>query len=453
MPADLLAAVSSGDREWALEILTSTPEVVNAVEKNGQAALHLAVARRDVEMVRLLLQFGANPRAGAGRPWEARSPLAMARSRGYSEIEALFEQEPQAEERTEDELVERVKSAVRSGDLEYLHAHAAQFKAPADQEGWLLRLAVDARRPEVLTLLLDLGFDPDGRVKVDGEDGDTWGMPLYACVRARAHRMAGMLLNRGADPNGRVYASGTPLSEAYGQIDEEMIELLIRFGGKPNPSMAGLYRRMDLALEMLAEHGDASLPDDGFGAGPVPEQLVSAAARGGAADVMRLAIDRVTIPLGDRRWHGLLRSPLGFWNHWYGPWCHQDWDRGTYLECFRMALARSGPPVERYENGQTILHAIASMGDHVRDSEVVDFAAAALDAGATLDARDEMLKSTPLGWAARWGRLPLVQLLLDRGADAAENGAEPWARPLAWAETRGHSEVAALLTDRTLPPQ
>jgi ankyrin repeat protein len=75
--------------------------------------------------------------------------------------------------------------------------------------------------------------------------------------------MAEMLLERGADPNGQVYASGTPLSEAYGQRDERMIALLERYGGKSNASMAGLYRRADLARHLLKEFGDTPLPDDG----------------------------------------------------------------------------------------------------------------------------------------------------------------------------------------------
>ena len=38
-----------------------------------------------------------------------------------------------------------------------------------------------------------------------------------------------------------------------------------------------------------------------------------------------------------------------------------------------------------------------------------------------------------LGWACRWGRIELVKLLLDRGADPVEAEAEPWA-------TRGHGQ-------------
>jgi ankyrin repeat protein len=260
--------------------------------------------------------------------------------------------------------------------------------------------------------------------------------------------MARMLLEHGADPNGQVYASGTPLSEAYGQRDERMIALLEKFGGKSNASMAGLYRRPDLARRLLDEFGDQILPDDGFSSGPVAQQLLGAAARGGDPQILRMALDRVDIPQGDLRWNGLLQAPLGFWNHWVGPWCHLEWDRGAYLSCFKTILERSGPPNAPLNCGATILHQIVVMGDHVRPEERVAFATAALDAGAKLDLRDDLLKSTPLGWACRWGREDLVRLFLARGADPLEKHAEPWATPLAWAQKKGRHAIVAMLNDQ-----
>jgi ankyrin repeat protein len=57
------------------------------------------------------------------------------------------------------------------------------------------------------------------------------------------------------------------------------------------------------------------------------------------------------------------------------------------------------------------------------------------------------LKSTPLGWACRWGRVEVVKLLLERGADPVEKDAEPWATPRAWAEKMGRAEVLAVLRE------
>jgi ankyrin repeat protein len=75
----------------------------------------------------------------------------------------------------------------------------------------------------------------------------------------------------------------------------------------------------------------------------------------------------------------------------------------------------------------------------------VGFASAVLDAGGRLDVRDALLKSTPLGWACRWGLANVVRLFLDRGADPIEARAEPWATPRAWAERMHHQEVLGLL--------
>jgi len=86
------------------------------------------------------------------------------------------------------------------------------------------------------------------------------------------------------------------------------------------------------------------------------------------------------------------------------------------------------------------------MGDWVADEEASQFAEALLDAGAKMDVRDEILQSTPLGWACRWGRASVARLLLDRGADRLEADAEAWARPRAWAEKMGHGEIVKMLT-------
>jgi ankyrin repeat protein len=119
-----------------------------------------------------------------------------------------------------------------------------------------------------------------------------------------------------------------------------------------------------------------------------------------------------------------------------------------------MILARCHANV-RGSFGRTILHDVMAMGFHdgasgwITDQEALAFAVTLLDAGARTDVRDDLLESTPLGWACRWGRTPIVEELLRRGVDPGEPGAKPWATPRAWARKMGHREILALLDART----
>jgi hypothetical protein len=114
------------------------------------------------------------------------------------------------------------------------------------------------------------------------------------------------------------------------------------------------------------------------------------------------------------------------------------------LECFTLALERCDADVSLYF-GRTILHDVVGIHGRDRKGDAVGFASAVLDAGGRLDIRDALLKSTPLGWACRWGLTDVVKLFLDHGADPVEADAEPWASPRAWAEKTHHREILVLL--------
>ena len=79
-------------------------------------------------------------------------------------------------------------------------------------------------------MLLDLGFDPDERRRLDEGDESvvSWGMALQHCVSTGKSEMGEMLLQHGADPNALIYASGDPVFSAYAQKDWTMLALLTR---------------------------------------------------------------------------------------------------------------------------------------------------------------------------------------------------------------------------------
>jgi hypothetical protein len=224
-----------------------------------------------------------------------------------------------------------------------------------------------------------------------------------------------------------------------------MVDLLRRRGGVVSADTAAIYRQTGLAREMLADDARGELQPAVSPGKPLAEELLRFGASGGDPEIVRMALEHVAWPQDDPRWFRCLTEPLSFWHHI--PWLYagnREFDRGTYLHCFRLILERCDPNVIGGFT-RTALHEVAAMGEHVADDEAAAFAQALLDAGARMDVRDDILKSTPLGWACRWGRAGVVKAMLERGADPWEENAEPWAQPRAWAEKMGHREIVEML--------
>jgi len=448
------AAVAYGEGAW-LQVRHAEGKLANGLPKNQgyRGLLEIAVYHNRPDMLELLLDLGFDPdepvRKDPSNEYARYGPLTCCVRTGRIRMAEM--------------LVARGAtltpwSAVFLGKGEWLRAqHAAGMlenlvdtdRLRQDEGGGLISMAVKHERPDMLQVLLDLGLDPDERVRLDNVDEAVYtaGGPLHHCAGSGEHAMAEMLLKHGADPNAQVYATGSPIWRAYRERDTAMIELLRRYGAIVTPDIAGYLRDTPLALRIFEDEDAGRLP-----AGTVPEgktvaeEILDPAVSGGAPDILKLALDRLSWPRNDRRWSGILRSSICFWHHI--PWIRSpkwDLDRTTYLDCFRMILDRADPNLRAGQFGQTPLHEVAAMGNWVTDEEVVQFASVLLDAGARTDVRDDLLKSTPLGWACRWGRVGMVKLLIERGADPVEIDAEPWAKPRVWAEKMKHGEVLDVL--------
>lgn len=456
----LADAIRAGDlAEVVQEMLQARPELADMTTSYGDEhrPIHYAVMKRSPHMVRLLMQHGANARQGIDPHRDATTAWTIAKERGYEELVAIIEEEEQrrveAKSAREAEVIgdERARDAVAAGDMEWLqarHAEGTLVNPIRWDGGGLLTVAVRHNRPEMLALLLDFGFDPDERVSSGEGDWVAYsqGYPLWYCAALGRREMAERLLERGASPNVHVDSSGSSVYSAYSHKQWDMVELLCRHGGVVSADTAAIYRQTDLARQMLEDEARGVLSQGIVSPGkPVAEELLHFGASGGDPEIVRMALERIDWPRNDERWFRSLAEPLSFWHHI--PWLYagnHELDRGTYLPCFRLILERCDPNVMG-GFGRTVLHEVAAMGDHVTDEEARPFARALLDAGARTGVRDEILKSTPLGWACRWGRAEVAKALLENGADPVELDAEPWARPRAWAEKMGHAGVLALL--------
>jgi ankyrin repeat protein len=547
--ARLHEAVEKGDLGAARALLARRPEIVDLMRGGPSGfeirALHIAVMRRDVAMTRLLLEAGADTRAGIWPNRDATGPLTMAEERGYDEIVALivaqeetlgarvanafdfgfrrlqhammtggeeaviavFESEPALPGVCPPDGLTMLHRAAGQGTLRvarWLLDHGADVNRKS-REGWtpldfaawecraeepwggsiceamalllverggaltprsaaalgrgdylascpldslqgkdLLQVAVRSDRPAVLRQLLEMGLDPDERMQIGAHEDQTFsaGGPLMEAVNTGRIEMARMLLEHGADPNAQVWTSGSPTFAAYSggsppthAPDPAMIDLLLKHGGWIDAASVGYVRQVEIARRMLAGDLDPHVELGTFSGQTVAEQILWSGASGRSADIVRMALERIDWPRDDPRWFSMLWRPLPG---------HEDLNDAEQADCresFRLILARCDPNLQTRESGQTMLHEVIA-----RDHGVgMSLASILLDAGAHTDVRDGFLKSTPLGWACRWGRLELVELLLARGADPIEPEAEPWATPLAWAERRQHAGIASIL--------
>jgi ankyrin repeat protein len=451
--AALADAVRAGDIAEVRRMLQSRPELADTAMSYGDEhrPIHFAVMNRSPEMVRLLMQHGASAREGIDPHRPATTAWMLAKDRGYDEIVAIIEdeehrpglpeEEPPEEEKQPPEEIrgdEEFRDAVAQGNAEWLRArHAAgTLSNPIRWSGGgLLTVAVEHNLPDILKLLLDYGFDPNERVSMGPGDWVAYsqGYPLWTCAAQGKRELAEILLAHGADPNVHVDSSGSSVHSAYSHKQWEMVDLLLQHGGEVTADTAAIYRQTHLIREVLTN------------AKADPAEVLRFGAMGGSPEIVAMALEKIDWPRDDPRWFRMLSEPLYLWHHI--PWLqggNKNFDRATYLTCFRLILQRCEPNVTG-GFGRTALHEVAAMLDHITDEEAASFAEALLNAGARVGGRDDILNSTALGWACRWGRAKVAGLMLEHGADPVEADAEQWARPRAWAEKRGHSEIVELL--------
>ncbi len=476
----LAEAVRAGDLAGVRAMLKARPEIVNfdQAENDEHRPIHYAVFARHAEMVRLLMEHGADARSGIYPHRPATTAWRIAKDRGYDGIVAIIEQEeakrPDAamqptnelieafENRDEDKLIAMLENGAAPRDIDaaarhgfgrivrWLAEHGAEMTARAavalGDADWLrgrardgeelLTTAVKHDRPEILRLLLDEGLDPNERHRLEQLEETVWSaaQPLWTCANEGKIEMARMLLERGADPNVHVYASGPAMHPAFVRKDAAMLELLERHGGVVPPVTVGLERDVERARRMLAEEAAGKrLPDGILEGRNVSEDLLRGAADSGEPEIVRMALPGVDWERGDGRWYWILLQAV---------WSSKP-------EVLRLVAERCDVTMRHPRFGRTILHDVGALGGKEVAAASGVLAAVLLDHGARLDVRDDVLRSTPLGWACRWGRVEMVRVLLDRGADPVEADAEPWARPRAWAGKGGNPAVIEALAVRT----
>lgn len=413
--ASLLVAVDAGDQAALKKIFAERPELVSAANTLGETALHRAVRRSDFDLVRQLLAWGA--------------PVDARRGDGTRALHLALEHPGSKRPYADGLRAGSIAGYLLANGAEYtLYAAVVLNDAPTVERilrtdpGQANRPDSNGRRPitpaasrgdvEMLRKLLTAGADPNAAVP-GGPRGDA----LWQAVWNQHLEVVRLLLLHGADPNAPVESSGRPIDFAR---DPEMRALLVEHGGVEHSdeqsSLLSAISRGDTAAvaPILEAHpnwlGD---PNAFWGEG-----------------VLSVPANKADVPMLELLMECGAKAPPV-----------TKWARSYYFKhehIARLLLERGAiDPNHRNWLQITILHDMAHAGD-LRKAELL------LDHGADINAIDDEYRSTPLGFAARFGHLSMVCFLLERGADPTAAGA-PWAGPAEWAQKRGHVQIVDVL--------
>ncbi len=407
-------AAATDDLPRVQELLDGDATLVNCADRAGRTPLHCAVLGSARNVVSLLLDRGADIHALAGK--------------GPRDIQAIdlaiWSPNPVAPARGDFQTARLLLARGAACDLAVASAlgDIARVTAILDQDPDRIRemraygrraltAAVECKRANIARLLLDRGADPTWP-----EAGADRGAALRMASGADDREMVELLLAHGADPNSGVDSGGS----ATWAASPELRPLLIAHGGKLDPYDLVWADEDDEVMRRVME--DPHSAETGCGG-----VFTAVCTRGKRDLLVRLLDAGIRVPPVLTACRGYLLEDI---------------------EMFRMLLdSGMNPDLPNWQR-QTFLHDLCRGGKRGQIAKQLTLASILLDAGASISAREEEYRSTPLAWAARTDMPEMVEFLLARGAPANLPDDPAWATPLAWAERRGHAEVAEILRKR-----
>jgi ankyrin repeat protein len=397
-------AAALGDIDTVRALLDADASIVDRGHPRGVTPLHLAVIGGSSQVVALLLDRGASLHAcSTSHDLQAIDFAVWGEAAAFNHTNG----QPRAREAVVQLLVSRgavydLTIASALGDLtfvrEVLDANPSRISESRPSGRRPLPTAVEFNRDDIVRLLLERGADPTW----DEPDAPR-GTSLHKAAARGNLPIVELLLDRSADPNEEIDSTSPAI--VFAATPEVRALLESRGAGLGDYDTTWIERDDEEMRRIAAKIRDAFRIGNAF--------TMSA----GRPDLLRRLLGAgLRMPDVHTACQGYLLKP----------------------DALRTLLAHGMSPDQMNWQHQTLLH-------HASTHDTTECAAILLDAGATITARDDDYRSTPLAWAARTNRPQMIEFLVSRGAPVNLPDEEAWATPLAWAERRGHEEVAAIL--------
>ena len=363
-------------RAKVLAAVDADRTLLQATNRRGLTLLHVALEAQNLVLVTALLERGAPLEAKTIHGW---SPMDYAVDRFPAAIPLLLHR---GVEPTLDAMIARGLTDDLRARLE---ADASDINKLRIGDKTSLTFATRLEKTEIVKMLLEFGADPNRPIP-NAAHGDS----LYVATANWRHDIMRLLLEAGANPNADLDSTGTPLSTL---VDHK------KWGNHPARE----------AYNLLIEYG--AVDPDEIDFAKLPQEIVE--------------------QVHPVHWMESVEE-IEKWAKHYGPERLKDlwWGLGPHSRPDREAmeaLVRHGHDVNRPDWwGRTLLQAEAAAGN-------LDRAKMLLDLGADLHAIDVQSHTNALGYAARQGRVEMVEFFLEQGAD--KNPDVPtWGKPLTYAK-------------------
>ncbi len=417
----VLTAVRNGDAD-ALRMLVRQRVDVNATEADGTSALHLAAERDDLAVARVLV--GAGARAGAANRFGA-TPLALAALNGSARMLALLLEAGADPNATLPGGETALMTAARTGRvdaMDVLLARGATVNAREDARGQTaLMWAAAEGNAAAVTRLLKAGADL--RARAHGPDAEPGAKPkridaltpLLFAVRSGRLDAVAALLDGGADVNEAAPDGSSALSVACLNQHWELGALLLARGADPNAAAQG-WTPLHLVVK-------ARTPE--LGRFPRPETT----GRISAIELARRLIARganvnarATKEINDGYRHRVT---------WIGTTPFFVAAKGVDHQMMRLLVGAGSDPLLANADGTTPLMAASGVEmfysgeDDGTDEDSLQAVTLALSLGGDVTAVSRK-GETALHGAAKRGYVPLVRLLIDRGARLDAKNDKGW---------------------------
>ncbi|KAL9943972.1 hypothetical protein ACHAO3_008768 [Verticillium nonalfalfae] len=277
--ADILAVGKKGARPLTVACLVGDPEIVRlliekgaeieAQDENGVTALQGATDWGRLKAVEVMLAHGADHSYGQTDDKEANSttwkPIVQASQNNYAKIVALLLSKG-ADANANGPSGCALYLAARGGHVDVckmLLENGAVANVSTTEFASPLSVAVETGKLELVQLLLDHGAEIEAVFKGTGDD-DTKDTPLTIAARQGLTEIVELLLERGANPNHYEGDLDPPLYLASWRGHVLIVKMLLEKGADPNAQLDGqdwtavhaAYDNPEAMRLLLAKGGD-----------------------------------------------------------------------------------------------------------------------------------------------------------------------------------------------------